>query len=99
MEPPYDYYDDQYDHCCKCDATEHLEVIGLAGNSARNWDVFHCTKGFGCEIEPYVTSDGQVIQVIGYDVCPTCDYGVAPITLEGICLNCHLVLVNEQEGE
>lgn len=43
------------------------------------------------KLEPYITSDGRVIEVAGYAKCPTCDYPWdAPLTPEGICLNCYL---------
>lgn len=42
-------------------------------------------------LEPYTTFDGREIVIVAYEECPTCDYPrPAPITEEGICLNCDL---------
>lgn len=46
-------------------------------------------------MEPYITGDGEVIPVIEFAECPRCDYGVAPITPEGVCLNCYLIVANQ----
>lgn len=39
----------------------------------------------------YTYGEGHEVEVVGHGECPTCDYGVAPLTANGSCLNCYII--------
>ena len=53
------------------------------------------SEKMGCDC--YVCQNYEVVRI---GKCPTCDYGVnAPLTSEGICLNCTLVKEEDESRD